>query len=333
MDATAYAAPFSPDSGSAWLSRDALVFATIFRRESDRTARMQAGVIDPTSTVYPTISVEQAASHPGMDGYDVWAATAIDKYLQHHGMSQKQMTWIASALSRSPMCEVAWAEHYLSRGKMPWDSCKAYDAMGRKYRPHVRPWPKRMGKSNQNYISMLKSLASKAKRSRHAPASGVDPVGLLLADEPWVHCADVWNDRAYQRPVPPADLHGKTIEWDADGLLKRVEHEMLVVGAAFSDELDRKLRQQDGTLSGPVYGGGTMGQQDEASPEYGKGMLIGGIAMGLMGLGVGWMLGSPKTGGLVGAGVGTYMGYRFEEKPLGTKYIGPHNPDTSDEDD
>ena len=222
------------------------MFATIFRRESNRTAVVSNAVATSSHPMGSIMSPEQAASHPGMDSYDIWAATSFDKFLRRgRTVSPKQMAWIASGISRSPLCEAVWAEMCLSKGKLPWQDPVGYDAMSRKYRPFVRPWPKRMGKTNKTYFELLSGLSVRAKTSRYynPMQHTIDPVGLLMVDQPWLYTRDVWSDPSYSTEIPPANLHGKTIEWDVKGLLKRVEHEMLVMGAAFSLEMQAALDQ------------------------------------------------------------------------------------------
>lgn len=315
------------------LSREALVFATIFRREASRTGAVQASVAKMWTVVPGSVgpgcpvTTQQAAAHPGMNGYDIWAATAIEKFLDHDKLSLEQMIWIASALSRAPMCEVVWAEYYLSGGVIPWKGLgsNTYNEQSKRFRPFVRPWPMLTEKSRDTYFELMSKRSTGAKKSRHFDPrkSPIDPVGLLLVDDPWVLPKDVRNDPEYTKPIPPADLHGKTIEWDAPGLMKRVEHEWLVVAAAFDDRMDQELRGQDGTLSGPVAGGGTVGEGDGNESEW---TAIPGVAviMGLLGLGAGWLIGYPKTGGAIGAAGGAYLGYRMSENILDTNYIGPH---------
>ena len=227
------------------LSNQALRFATIFRREANRTATVQAAVTSCSQYNGRVMSLASAASNSGMEGYDLWAATAFDLFLKKtkQAPSARGMAQVASALTRSPMCEVAFVEVMLSQGRLPWKGKDQYDSM-RAQHPWVRPLPKEVRMlQGVSYFEMLSELAPSAKRTRHGGGTCVDPVGLMLVDKPWVTPGDVASDPAYSdvSAVPPANFHGKTIQWDADGLLERVEHEMLVVDAAFDETAEAKL--------------------------------------------------------------------------------------------
>jgi hypothetical protein len=218
-------------------------FATIFRRECDRTAIMTDAVIYNHSPA-PLPSLDVAArADVDMDGYDEWAAAAYGMYVSrsaHHPTTLEQ-AGLACALSRSPLCEVMFAEIQLAQGRLPYEVSDQYNHTAYTYM-HVRFWPTFRGRSAHPLRKMLLQAAYTAPKSRFKDYSqSVDPVGLLLADQPWMVPLDVATDPAYSSQIPMAKLSKTELDLDLDGLRKRMDHEMLVVEAAFDDEAAKKL--------------------------------------------------------------------------------------------
>ena len=203
------------------LSLKARQFATVFRRESDRTKLATAKAL-VRSTPRDVVTLEQATSIT-MDGYDAWAATAMNLFALRHGWpSWRQLAATASALSRSPMSEVAWVERALGAASTP--DRERYDELASRYR-HVRRFPRVVG-------SVQLPLHAHFASSRPD-----DDLSLMLADEPWVTPTEILDDPAYAGTIPESDV--PEIRWDADGLLRRVDHEMLVMEeAAFGQTMD-----------------------------------------------------------------------------------------------
>lgn len=206
------------------ISRLARQFATIFRREAHRTQMATAAAIGRV-TSGDTVTLDDAAQSD-MDGYDGWAALAIDRYFRFRTPSRLELISIASAMCRSPMCEVAWIEYCLSEfGSI---DTNRYNIMRKKY-SHVRSFPTTIGISDVSLVQMM----------RHSNARS--ELGVMLHDTPWITPYEILYDKKYMGTIPEADLSTFEGQWDADGLLKRVDHEMLVIQAAFDDSAKRRL--------------------------------------------------------------------------------------------
>lgn len=207
------------------LSEHALRFATIFRREASRTSAAMRGI--------DKIPSLERAAFATMKGYDLWAAAAVDRYMRgRQPMTTRTMVHLGSALSRSPMCEVAWTEHCLGRGVMPQGQAHVYDRMASRYK-HVRRFPKRLGSSNQPLTWRFDQIRAKV---------GEDPVQIMLWDDPWIVPEQIFEDPAYSARVPAAANLGE-LDWDGEGLLKRVDHEMLVIEARFDPGAAARLNE------------------------------------------------------------------------------------------
>lgn len=231
------------------LSGAARRFATIFRREASRTATVVNAIVEGREPGYPASIA--ASMFAGMNGYDMWAAAAFDLLLKKGGtfgkMSMVNTLCVASGLTRATMSEVAYCEAQMSRGWPPWNVGDAYNLLVREsgYK-HIRAFPKTYSVGESTLYEMLSGVAHAAPRTRHTKGP-IDPVGLMLVDKPWVLPNDVWTDPEYKDAsrVPPASFGGKEIDFDTDGLMKRVGHELLVMEAAFDDEAMRKLTEDD----------------------------------------------------------------------------------------
>lgn len=231
------------------LGQAARRFATIFRREASRTASVVNAVATGASVEEP---VSLAAAMLGdMKGYDLWAAAAFDlllKNLPAKRLSALDTLHIASGLTRATMSEVAFCEARMAQGELPWNVGDAYNRVVRKSGySHVRAFPSAHARSDVGFRTMLANEAHVAPRTRHARPGQIDPVGLMLIDKPWVLPRDVWRDPQYRdvSQVPPASFGGKEIDFDTDGLMKRVDHELLVMEAAFDDVAFTKLTEDD----------------------------------------------------------------------------------------
>lgn len=218
-------------------------FATIFRRECIRTAIMSDAVIYHRSPA-PLPSLDMAArADVDMDGYDEWAAAAYSRYVSQSARypTMLQQVGLACALSRSPLCEVMFAELQFAQGIFPHKASDQYNRAASAYK-HVRPWPRASGRSYYPLRQMLLQAAYTAPKTQFKqPGQSVDPVWLLLADRPWVIPVDVMTDSAYSSQVPMAKLSKTELDLDLDGLRQRMDHEMLVVEAAFDDDAAKKL--------------------------------------------------------------------------------------------
>jgi hypothetical protein len=231
------------------LSAAARRFATIFRREASRTATVVSAIVEGREPGYPA-SVA-ASMFADMNGYDLWAAAAFDLLLKNGKtfgkMSMVNTLCVASGLSRATMSEVAFCEARMAQGQAPWSVGSDYNRLVKKSGySRIRAFPSTHAVGEATLLSMLTGAAHAAPRTRHAKGR-VDPVGLMLVDKPWVLPKDVWSDPEYKDAgrVPPASFGGKEIDFDPDGLLKRVGHELLVMEAAFDDAAMRKLTEDD----------------------------------------------------------------------------------------
>ena len=168
-------------------------FATIFRREAHRT-QIATSVALGRPLRDDVVTPEQAAASANIEGYDGWAAMAVDRYAARAGEpTQHELVVLASALVRSPMCEVAWVEHCL--GERDGLDVDTYNRMARKH-TFVRPFPLDVGDSNMPLASMLRA------------SGGSTPLEVMLRDRPWIVPSDVVSDPAYEGSVPDADMHG-----------------------------------------------------------------------------------------------------------------------------
>lgn len=222
-------------------STKARQFATVFRREAQRTGmvreQMLFGGEQKMFASQHVVPLEQAAA-ADMKGYEDWAAAAVQRYADRHGWpSWPTLAGLACSLCRSPMSEVAWVERALGDGVEP--DRDGYDQLARRFRC-VRPFPRHTGMLNMGSAAWAGEVARRARIRGQ--------LGLLLADEPWLIPSDVAGDPAYRGPIPEADMWGRTVDWDRDGLGKRVDHEMLVLEAAFDEGAKRELTRGDGQL-------------------------------------------------------------------------------------
>jgi hypothetical protein len=207
-------------------SKKARQFTTVFRREAQRAGMVSEQILfggeQKMFASEHVVSLEQAAA-ADMRGYEDWASAAVQRYADRHGWpSWPTLAGLACSLCRSPMSEVAWVERALGDGVEPDRS--GYDRRASQYR-HVRSFPRHTGMLDMDSATWAGEVARRARIRGQ--------LGLLLADEPWLIPTDVAGDPAYRGPIPEADMRGRTVDWDRDGLGKRVDHEMLVLEAAF----------------------------------------------------------------------------------------------------
>lgn len=200
-------------------------FITIFRRECMRTAIASAHVTKGAPlTRVPSL---ENCTTVEVNGYDEWAAAAF--VLSEIHMSPSTQATLACAMSRSPICEVAFTEIKLSEGHMPYDFAHEYNAIAFKF-PHVRRWPKERGLQIGTLSEMMR-----------VKTEAFNQKDLLMVDTPWLIPAEVKEDTAYAEEIPLSSVKNKSVDFDVAGLWKRIEVEMMVIEAIYDPKWARKL--------------------------------------------------------------------------------------------